>query len=1014
MCPNCDATGSVGQACTERTCRKRGYHYIPPNHAARASESEDSDPLIGKVIGDYLCVDIVGMGGFGKVYLAYQLPILMKAALKLMERTKFERGVMKLMLKQFEGEAAALAALNHPNIVRLLKYGTHNNTPYLVMEYVSQAVTLKREIANRAVRSQEFKPEDVFHVLTQIVSGLEAAHAMDIVHRDIKPDNVMLQELAGHPLFVRILDFGMAKFVEDQQDTKFAMGTPAYMAPEQLTRKGIGPWTDLYAVGVMAFELISGRRPFIGRTHQELLTKKIDPSYDPLTRISDLPLPDMARSFLSRALAFDPADRFRTASEFRSAMKQVFEELARSPSDTTMSVELSELVDSSHLENITIQREKLEVERAKLEEERAILERERQKFRRATASGLKPVSASDGPPRPLPPQDRPPAPPPKDGDTYPGISGDDDPKHLRAQIEAMEQAENWPAVIELKQRLLKSVTTPMEQFMLQMQIGDVHRTRLGYSQAAAAAYIKALKFGTFSKAPLLHLVQINVEGKNFAEAITYLQQLVKLEQAPKKKAVYAMSVGVLYRDALDDVVNSVKFLDIALDYDPAKVKAFTAIEEQLTAAKRWAPLAKCYERMILRVRKSGAKYDNAATVLSTLYKKLGRLLLGDLDEVKTATDAFEAAFKLRPRDEAVREQLLILYEEQGMLEKAAEQYRLRLKVHQTDFESYRALWRLYGELGDSDRAWIVAGLLVAFERANAEEAAFYETRCKPGRTGGPTMDEEIWGQLVVGPPEAPRLGQVFEIIFHTLGPHLETHSAKDFGLRRRDRVSMRGAFGNTVERVCALLGIPQPEFYLDNSMTGIQVLPIMPLALKVGPDVVAMTDASRLAFIVGKFVTLLHPWHVMGTLFDEEQLELLLLAARSVVSPEARLWLPPDLPAENHEAYADQVSFLRGEMDHNLEPLARVKLARLVPGLLDLPELPDIDAWRSLVEMTANHAGVVTCNDIALAAQVLRAESPDRSLLNVDEKLRDLVLWALSNRYLGVRRRLQLQVPESP
>jgi len=987
----------VGQACTERACKKRGYHYIPPEYAARAADAEDTDPLIGKLIGDYLCVDIVGMGGFGKVYLAYQLPILMKAALKLMERTKFERGVMKLMLKQFEGEAAALAALNHPNIVRLLKYGTHANTPYLVMEYVSQAVTLKREIANRAVRGKEFKPDDVLHVLTQTVAGLEAAHAMEIVHRDIKPDNIMLQELPGHPLFVRILDFGMAKFVEDRQDTKFAMGTPAYMAPEQLTRKGIGPWTDLYAVGVMAYELISGRRPFIGRTHQELLTKKIDPSYDPLSRLSDLPLPDIVRSFLGRALAFDARDRFRSASEFRKAMGRAFEELKRAPTESSMSVELSELVDSSNVEQISQQRQKLEEERAALEEERRRLAEERERLR----TGARLEAA------------KPPAPPPREEvgrDTFPGVSTSDHPDHLRAQVDAMEQAENWPAVIELKQRLMASVTTPMEQFMLQMQIGDVHRTRLGYTQAAAAAYMKALEYGTFSKAPLLHLVQISVEGKNFDQAVRFLKQLVEVEKSPKKKAVYAMSVGVLFRDALKDVDQSVKFLNLALDYDPAKVKAFTAIEDQLKNGKHWAALAKCYERMILRVKKSGAKYDNASTVLASLYKKLGRLLLNELEEVKMATESFEAAFRLRPRDETVREQLLMLYEEQGMLEKAAEQYRLRLKVHQSDFESYSALVRLYDELEQFDRAWLVAALLVAYGQASDEELQYYESRLKEPAKSGPIMDEDVWAQLVVGPPEAPRLGQVFGLIYKSLGPHLQTHTAKDFGLRRRDRAPTRGVFGHVLERVCRQLGITTPEVYLDPDMSGVQVLPIMPLALKVGPDIVGMRDSAQLAFVLGKFVTLLHPWHVMGALYDEEQLELLLLAARSVVSPDARLWLPPDLPPETRQAYADQIAFLRSELDHSLEPLARVKLARLVPGLLDLPELPDIDAWRRLVEMTANHAGCVVCNDPALAAELLRDEPPDRSLLNVDEKIRDLVLWVLSNRYLGVRKRLQLQV----
>jgi serine/threonine protein kinase len=121
----------------------------------------------------------------------------------------------------------------------------------------------------------------VRHVLEQVLNALEAAHALDIVHRDIKPDNVMLQSVPGDPCFVRVLDFGLARFLESQRETSLLLGTPAFMAPEQVTREGIGPWTDLYALGVLAFEMLTGRRPFDGETPQEVLAKKLDPDFDP-------------------------------------------------------------------------------------------------------------------------------------------------------------------------------------------------------------------------------------------------------------------------------------------------------------------------------------------------------------------------------------------------------------------------------------------------------------------------------------------------------------------------------------------------------------------------------------------------------------------------------------------------------------------------------------------------------------------------------------------------------------
>ena len=276
---------------------------------------------MGRHIGDYLVVDKLGEGGFGKVFLTLQGPLYkLAAALKLMEMGKADPEMSARMVKKFEGEATALAVLNHPNIVRLLKYGAHEGVPFLVMEYVQGGRTLLTAAESQALRGQAMEPARVRRILQQILDGLEAAHAQGVWHRDIKPENIMLQEVAGNPDLVRILDFGLAKFAEDGSRTSTAMGTPAYMAPEQMDRHGIGPWTDLYAVGVMAFELLTGRPPFPGQTWKEILARKLDPRYDPTSQLADMQLPPPALDFFRRALARQPEERYRTTAAFKLAL----------------------------------------------------------------------------------------------------------------------------------------------------------------------------------------------------------------------------------------------------------------------------------------------------------------------------------------------------------------------------------------------------------------------------------------------------------------------------------------------------------------------------------------------------------------------------------------------------------------------------------------------------------------------------------------------------------------------
>ncbi|HOU54986.1 MAG TPA: protein kinase [Myxococcota bacterium] len=381
FCPSCETAGAVGTPCPEKACSLREYHRIPREWFDRllAVSPADRDPLIGRMIGDYLVVSGIGSGGFGRVYLVLQQPIQMKAALKIMHRDNLQATAIGSLRNKFLMEAQALASLSHPNIVRLLKYGHQGELPYLVMEYVP-GKSLKAIINDLILIGEEIGDDVVFHILEQLLNALEAAHSIGLVHRDIKPENLMVQQIPGDPWHVKVLDFGLAKFLEGSRDTTMMIGTPQYMAPEQIARKNIGPWTDLYAVGVLAFELITGRRPFAGRTTQEVLGKKLDPSYDVNSRLSDLDVPPFLQHFFHMAMARNVEDRISSVPQFRKALTQVFEKLRDAHLQSRGSVDLSSLLDSSDLARLQEEKRRLEEERIRLEQDRARIEEEKRQL----------------------------------------------------------------------------------------------------------------------------------------------------------------------------------------------------------------------------------------------------------------------------------------------------------------------------------------------------------------------------------------------------------------------------------------------------------------------------------------------------------------------------------------------------------------------------------------------------------------------------------------------------------
>ncbi len=310
---------------------------MPPARAPLPSQQSDSvitsplarRDLLGKNIGGkYTVRAILGQGGMGTVYEAEHMAIGRSVALKVLHPKQMRK---KEAVKRFHHEARAAGAIGHPNICEVYDLGTlEDGCPYLVMEKL-----VGKTLADRIKAEGGLPFDEVIDILVQVLSGLVAAHEKSIVHRDIKPENVFLTERVGCPPVAKLLDFGVSKMIgpvnqavegEDEMDltrTGMVMGTPYYMSPEQARGdRNLDARVDLYACGVLLYEAVTGRRPFIANNYNALLLQILSSKPKPAQELRR----DMPAGFervIEKAMSRRRDDRFQTAAEFQRDLQRL-------------------------------------------------------------------------------------------------------------------------------------------------------------------------------------------------------------------------------------------------------------------------------------------------------------------------------------------------------------------------------------------------------------------------------------------------------------------------------------------------------------------------------------------------------------------------------------------------------------------------------------------------------------------------------------------------------------------
>jgi len=272
--------------------------------------------LIGRTLGSYRILSQVGRGGMANVYKAYQPSLDRHVAIKVLPAYFAQQD--ETFLKRFRQEAKAIANLRHPNILVVLDYGEEQGTTYIVMEYV-EAGTLTQRLG-KAMMLPEVVP-----ILRQVAASLDYAHDHGVIHRDVKPSNILLPK----PDWPLLTDFGLAKIVGGTHITQTGAiaGTPAYMSPEQGRGESLDARSDIYSLGIVLYEMVTGVVPFTAETPMAVVVKHIiEPLPLPTTKNPDLP--EAVESVILKSLAKAPGDRFARAGEMAQALAEA---VARAP-----------------------------------------------------------------------------------------------------------------------------------------------------------------------------------------------------------------------------------------------------------------------------------------------------------------------------------------------------------------------------------------------------------------------------------------------------------------------------------------------------------------------------------------------------------------------------------------------------------------------------------------------------------------------------------------------------------
>ncbi|MFH1531897.1 MAG: protein kinase [Pseudomonadota bacterium] len=548
-----------------------------------------------------------------------------------------------------------------------------------------------------------------------------------------------------------------------------------------------------------------------------------------------------------------------------------------------------------------------------------------------------------------------------------------------------------------QRRLLGVETDPERRFAHYLTLGDMARAG-GDLDMADEAFREAAELRPDARVGWVKCSEVALQRQDFQGALEALEKIEGLETEPAARAVAAMTQGVILSDYLENPEAAASHFERALDADPRRLEAFERLDALAVDRGDWGFQRGIYERQLGRIGDAGPK-----ELRRTLHQNLAVIALEKHGDEELSRKHLEKALALSPGDLKVRERLASLTAGADEHDKAVELYRDLVRRDPRNMDYLRQLRRLYSSMRMHDRAWCVAGILVALKSASDKESQFYQRFTSAALKLKPvTLTLSQWADLVVADEEDWSLSEVLRILYERIGGRLALPSPKEAGFSKRHKVDPTEgrALLAIIEVVAQVFGVQAAEVYLGETITGLSKESTMPPCLVAGKDMLEGRRGKEIRYAVGRNLSLFLPHHALAGVLDRDNLKILLLNTMKFIFPN--LPEPPGDPKHHIR--------LRKEMAAAFRPRVHEELKGHIGELRKKGGEISLARWLGGVEKTACRAGLIICNDMPLASALIQNQSSPLARLKPEELVDDLILYMISDDYATVRELLGITI----
>ncbi len=584
-----------------------------------------------------------------------------------------------------------------------------------------------------------------------------------------------------------------------------------------------------------------------------------------------------------------------------------------------------------------------------------------------------------------------------------GLNGEHRPT-LDALVAIYAAGNDWKQVAAYKRQILDGVYDGEERYKVLNEIGDIWSEREKNPQKAIEALEEARDLKPQDHVLLHKLLQLYQSAADWQKMVDTLQAIADDEDRREIKARYIFTQAQIYRDKIEDPDRAVELFNESLDLNPNYLEAFERINKVLTQQKNWKQLERAYRKMLHRIAGKGN-----AELEHTLWHQLGLIYRDRLQQTDPAIEAFKMASSNKPDAVVVRQILAELYEVGERWDEAISEQRAILEAEPLKIDSYRSLYRLYLQKQGYDEAWCLAAAMAFMKKADEEEQRFFEDYRPQGMLPVKgRLSNELWVKQVFHADENLYISKIFEMIapaaLQAKIAQLQAQGKppvldKRF---RQDPGTSTVTFAKTFGWAAQVLGVQAPELYVRNDVPGaIVAVPSNPPASVAGQTVLTGFQPQELTFMCGKHLSHYRGEHYIRTLFPTHaELTIMLFAGVMLAAPSTPM--PQDMAA--------QIRATAQELAKYMQPVQLEGLRLVVKRFIDEGAKANIKRWNQAVELTACRAGLIVCGDLEISRKLIGAEAPLPGDSTAADKMKELLLYFVSEQYSEVRRALGIAI----